>query len=197
VPHSVQYGSSVIVRDECVYHCVHAIFDRGETTLRAVSIHVPYGSSARNENQAVQSGMRLKCSLRTFANRACAFARSHISKPTYMKGPPAVFSATCCRFLARSDPTEALRRRLNSAQHLSCNDIAGTMSTSRAGSPRLAIASIAASRTLQSLSDTTFASAWPLAGPGRRLSRAIYLRWGPGCTSTRGPARQTHGCAYG
>src|ERR1700730_14628467 len=28
-------------------------------------------------------------------------------------------------------------------------------------------------------------------------SRAIYLPWGPGCTSTRGPARQTHGCAYG
>src|ERR1700735_1851848 len=37
-----------------------------------------------------------------------------------MKGPPAVFSAICSRFLARSDPTEALRRRLNSAQHLSC-----------------------------------------------------------------------------
>src|ERR1700734_908583 len=37
-----------------------------------------------------------------------------------MKGPPAVFSATCSRFLARSDLTEALRRRLNSAQHLSC-----------------------------------------------------------------------------
>lgn len=35
---------------------------------------------------------------------------------------------------------------------------------------------------------------------GKRLriaeSRAIYLGWGPGCTSTRGPVRQTHGCAY-
>src|SRR5580700_1368217 len=40
------------------------------------------------------------------------------------------------------------------------------MSTSRAGSPRLAIASIAAARTLQSLSDRTFASAWPLRGSG-------------------------------
>jgi hypothetical protein len=94
LPHSVQYRSSVIVRDERVYHRVDAIFDRGETSFRAVSIHVPHGSSARNENQAVQSGMRLKCSLRTFANRGCAFARSHISKPTYMKGPPAADNIT-------------------------------------------------------------------------------------------------------
>ena len=113
-PVSVPYRSSAIVRDERVYHCVH-----GKLPF-APSIHVPPGGSARNENRAEQSGTRLKCSLRTFANRACAFARSHIPKPRYMKGPPAVFSATCSRFLARSDPTEALRRRLNSAQHLSC-----------------------------------------------------------------------------
>jgi len=78
LPHSVQYRSSAIVRDEHVYHFVCAIFDRGETSFRAASIHLPHGSSARNENQAVQSGMWLKCSLHTFVNRACAFARSHI-----------------------------------------------------------------------------------------------------------------------
>jgi hypothetical protein len=116
LPHSVQSCASGIVRDERVYHCVRAIFDRAETSRRAASIHVPHGNSARKQNQAVQSGMRLKCSLRTFANRACAFARWQISKPTYMNGPPAVFSAICSCFLARSDSTEALRRRLNSAR---------------------------------------------------------------------------------
>src|ERR1700689_5453957 len=53
------------------------------------------------------------------------------------------------------------------------------MSTSRAGSPRLAIASIAAARTLQSLSDPAFASAWPLRGSGSPAnSRAAAARVG-------------------
>src|ERR1700733_10947162 len=80
LPLSVQYRSSAIVQDERVYHLVYAIFDRGETSFRAASIHVPHGSSARNENQAVQSGMRLKCSLHTLVNRERAFARSQDRK---------------------------------------------------------------------------------------------------------------------
>src|ERR1700675_1481781 len=37
-----------------------------------------------------------------------------------MTGPTTAFSVTCSHFLVRSESTEELRRRLNSAQHLYC-----------------------------------------------------------------------------
>src|SRR6202051_1936211 len=59
------------------------------------------------------------------------------------------------------------------------SDIAGTISASRDASARLAIASTAAARTVQSLSDTAFASAWPLRGSGSPAnSRAAAARVG-------------------